>query len=156
MQMQIIRTRLRTRRFLTCKARRKLLIKAKNEFTATGRRKEAVASVRMAKGSGLLFVNGKDIKDYFSAQTVRNFIMHPLKLTNSETQFDVKAKVSGGGIVGQAGAFRHGLARALILADSSFRAVLKSSGCLTRDSRTRERKKSGQPGARKRFQFSKR
>ena len=156
MQMQTISMRRKARRLLTCKARRKLLIKTKNEFTATGRRKEAVASVRLSEGSGLLFVNGKDIKDYFPAQTIRNFIMQPLKLTNSETHFDLKAKTSGGGIVGQAGALRHGIARALVLADISFKEVLKNSGCLTRDSRTKERKKPGQPGARKRFQFSKR
>ena len=129
----------------------------KNEgFTATGRRKEAVASVWLADGSGSFIVNGRDFKEYFPTQAIRNFIQQPLKLTNTDTRFDIRAKLSGGGIVGQAGALRHGIARALILADSSFRAVFKNSGLLTRDSRTRERKKPGQPGARKRFQFSKR
>lgn len=123
---------------------------------ATGRRKVAMAAVRMNAGSGKIVVNGRDFKDYFPLLTVRNFILQPLKLTNTGERFDVSASVRGGGIVGQAGALRHGLARALLGVDASLRTVLKNSGFLTRDSRLKERKKAGQPGARKRFQFSKR
>ena len=123
---------------------------------ATGRRKVAMAAVRLTNGSGKIIVNGRDFKDYFPLLTVRNFILQPLQLTNTSERFDIAVHVKGGGIVGQAGALRHGLARALLIVDSSLRAVLKNSGFLTRDSRLKERKKSGQPGARKRFQFSKR
>jgi small subunit ribosomal protein S9 len=123
---------------------------------ATGRRKVAMASVELKNGSGRIVVNGRDFKNYFPLLTVRNFILQPLKLTNANEKFDVFAQVRGGGIVGQAGALRHGLARALLMVDSSLRTVLKNSGFLTRDSRLKERKKAGQPGARKRFQFSKR
>lgn len=124
--------------------------------TATGRRKVAMASVRLSSGNGKVVVNGRDFKEYFPMLTVRNFILQPLQLTNTLEKFDVAAQVKGGGIVGQAGALRHGLARALVMVDSSLRTVLKNSGFLTRDSRLKERKKPGQPGARKRFQFSKR
>lgn len=127
-----------------------------NPVTATGRRKVAMASVRMAAGSGKIVVNGRDFQNYFPLPELRNFIMQPLKLTNTDAKFDISATVKGGGIVGQAGALRHGLARALLGVDASLRTVLKNSGFLTRDSRLKERKKPGQPGARKRFQFSKR
>ena len=123
---------------------------------ATGRRKVAMAAVRLTSGSGKIVVNGRDFKDYFPLLTIRNFILQPLQLTNTSERFDIAAHVKGGGIVGQAGALRHGLARALLIVDSSLRTVLKNSGFLTRDSRLKERKKPGQPGARKRFQFSKR
>lgn len=123
---------------------------------ATGRRKVAMASVRLANGNGKIVVNGRDFKEYFPMLSVRNFILQPLQLTSTSERFDVTARVKGGGIVGQAGALRHGLARALLIVDASLRTVLKNSGFLTRDSRLKERKKSGQPGARKRFQFSKR
>jgi len=123
---------------------------------ATGRRKVAMASVRLASGTGKIVVNGRAFETYFPTSTVRNFVMQPLKLVNMGEKLDVAASVKGGGIVGQAGALRHGLARALLQLDSSLRTVLKSSGFLTRDSRLKERKKAGQPGARKRFQFSKR
>jgi small subunit ribosomal protein S9 len=126
------------------------------EIGATGRRKTAVARVRLASGSGKWDINGRPLKEYFPSEAVLNYIEQPLKLTNMVGKFDVSAKLTGGGITGQAGALRHGLARALVLADKSLREVLKNSGCLTRDSRMKERKKSGQPGARKRFQFSKR
>ncbi len=128
----------------------------KEGFRATGRRKKSVACVWLREGTGALTVNGRAFKDYFPAQTIQNFVQHPLKLTNTDTRFDIKVKLTGGGPVGQAGALRHGIARALVLADSSLREVLKNSGFLTRDPRARERKKPGQPGARKRFQFSKR
>jgi len=124
--------------------------------TATGRRKVAMAAVRLTSGSGKIIVNGRDFKDYFPLLTVRNFILQPLNLTNTSERFDIAVHVKGGGIVGQAGALRHGLARALLVVDASLRTVLKNSGFLTRDSRLKERKKPGQPGARKRFQFSKR
>lgn len=130
--------------------------KAKPEITATGRRKTSVASVRLREGTGILVINSRDFKDYFPMLPIRNFVLQPLKLTNTDTRFDIHAKVGGGGIVGQAGALRHGIARALIGVDASLRKVLKASGFLTRDSRIKERKKTGQPGARKRFQFSKR
>lgn len=124
--------------------------------TATGRRKTSVAQVRLTKGTGLWKVNGRAMDDYFSSGALRIYIEQPLKLTNTQDKFDIVAKLSGGGIAGQAGALRHGLARALSIVDTSLREVLKNSGCLTRDSRMKERKKPGQPGARKRFQFSKR
>ncbi|MFH1969458.1 MAG: 30S ribosomal protein S9 [Verrucomicrobiota bacterium] len=123
---------------------------------ATGRRKNAVASVQLIEGTGKLLANGRDFKDYFPALSTRNYVLQPLKLTNTDVKFDVFAKLAGGGIIGQAGALRHAIARALIRADKSLRDVLKNSGFLTRDARMKERKKSGQPGARKRFQFSKR
>lgn len=123
---------------------------------ATGRRKVAMASVRLTNGDGKIIVNGRDFKEYFPLLSVRNFILQPLQLTNTGKRFDVAARLKGGGIVGQAGALRHGLARALLIVDASLRAVLKNSGFLTRDSRLKERKKPGRPGARKRFQFSKR
>ena len=134
----------------------KVEIKKTSSVMATGRKKVAMASVRLTNGSGKIVVNGMDFKKYFPLLTVRNLILQPLNLTKTTERFDVVARVKGGGIIGQAGAFRHGLARALLLVDSSLRAVLKNSGFLTRDSRLKERKKPGQPGARKRFQFSKR
>ena len=126
------------------------------EFSATGRRKTAVARVRLVSGAGKWKVNKREMKDYFPSEALRIFIMQPLKLTNTQDKFDVSAQLSGGGITGQAGAVRHALARALVLSDNSLREVLKNSGCLTRDARMKERKKPGRPGARKRFQFSKR
>ena len=126
------------------------------DIVATGRRKVAMASVRLTNGNGKIVVNGRDFKEYFPLLSIRNFILQPLQLTNTSERFDVAVQVKGGGIVGQAGALRHGLARALLIVDASLRTVLKNSGFLTRDSRLKERKKPGQPGARKRFQFSKR
>ncbi len=123
---------------------------------ATGRRKNAVASVQMIEGTGKLLTNGRDFMDYFPSLSTRNYVLQPLKLTNTDVKFDIFAKLTGGGTIGQAGALRHAIARALIRADKSLREVLKNSGFLTRDARMKERKKSGQPGARKRFQFSKR
>jgi small subunit ribosomal protein S9 len=126
------------------------------EYSALGRRKTSVARVRLLAGTGKCLVNRREMKGYFPSEALRNYIVQPLKLTHTEDKFDVVAKVAGGGISGQAGAMRHGLARALVVADASLREVLKNSGCLTRDSRMKERKKPGRPGARKRFQFSKR
>ena len=128
----------------------------KEEFAATGRRKTAVARVRLILGAGNCKVNKRGFDDYFSRESLRNYIQQPLKLTNTQDKYDILASVSGGGIAGQAGALRHALARALSAADGSLREVLKDSGCLTRDPRMKERKKPGRPGARKRFQFSKR
>ncbi|NQT93270.1 MAG: 30S ribosomal protein S9 [Lentisphaerae bacterium] len=126
------------------------------EHAATGRRKTAVARIRLAEGAGKWLINKRSFDDFFPSIALRSYIQQPLKLTGTEAKYDITAKVSGGGTAGQAGAVRHALARALSLADGSLREVLKNSGCLTRDARMKERKKPGQPGARKRFQFSKR
>lgn len=125
-------------------------------YTATGRRRRAVARVRLTAGTGTWSINKREATDYFPSDTVLGYIQQPLKLTDTFEKFDVSAQLNGGGITGQAGALRHGIARALTQADESLREVLKNSGCLTRDPRKKERKKAGQPGARKRFQFSKR
>lgn len=125
-------------------------------FHATGRRKNAVASVTLTAGTGTLTVNGREFKAYFPSVSLRNYALQPLTLTNLDSKVNVLASLTGGGVVGQAGALRHGLARALVRSDPSLRDVIKRSGFLTRDARMKERKKSGQPGARKRFQFSKR
>ena len=124
--------------------------------SATGRRKTAVARVRLREGVGKIFINGQEFTRYFPAESLRFFIEEPLKITDSVDKFDIFAKVHGGGKVGQAGALRHGISRALVQHDETFKEALKASGCLTRDPRMKERKKPGQPGARKRFQFSKR
>ena len=123
---------------------------------AIGRRKEASAQVRIKAGKGDVFVNSKTFADYFPSDSVRGYIVQPLAVTGTIDQYDVYATLKGGGTLGQAGAFRHGLARALSMNEPELRSVLKESGMLTRDARVKERKKSGQPGARKRFQFSKR
>ena len=126
------------------------------EYAATGRRKEAVARVNMAPGAGKVTVNGKAIEVYFPVESVRNFVQQPLALTDNLNRYDIAANVKGGGKIGQAGALRHAIARALVQADEAFKPALKAQRCLTRDARMKERKKTGQPGARKRFQFSKR
>ncbi len=127
-----------------------------SEYSATGRRKTAVARVALKPGAGAWTINKRASAEYFRSEALVSYIKQPLQLTNALDKFDVVATLTGGGLAGQAGALRHGLARALCVADASLRAVLKDSGCLTRDSRMKERKKAGQPGARKRFQFSKR
>jgi small subunit ribosomal protein S9 len=127
-----------------------------NEFLGTGRRKTAVARVRLASGKGKIVVNGRPFENYFPLETLRATVVQPLAVTGNTERFDVRINVSGGGPNGQAGAVRHGIARALIVADATLRGALKAEGLLTRDSRMRERKKYGQPGARKRFQYSKR
>jgi len=126
------------------------------EFLGTGRRKTAVARVRLAPGTGKITVNGRTFEKYFVVETHRAFVMQPLLATESTAKFDVRVNVIGGGPNGQAGAVRHGISRALLKAYSAFRPILKAQGLLTRDPRMRERKKYGQPGARKRFQYSKR
>ena len=123
---------------------------------ATGRRKEGSAQVRLRPGTGRTMVNSKDFNEYFTTEAVRGYVLQPMQVTGTEGKFDIMVTVKGGGIVGQAGAMRPGIARALLKNDPNFREVLKESGMLTRDARVKERKKPGQPGARKRFQFSKR
>ncbi len=126
------------------------------EFLGTGRRKTAVARVRLATGSGKITVNGRAFEVYFPLDTLRATVSQPLTLTGNGDKLDVRVNVVGGGPAGQAGATRHGIARALLKLDATLRPALKAEGFLTRDPRARERKKYGQPGARKRFQFSKR
>ena len=126
------------------------------EFLGTGRRKTAVARVRLASGSGKITINGRTFDNYFVTETLRTLATSPLTVTETAAKFDVRVNVAGGGPAGQAGAVRHGIARALLEVDANLRPALKSEGFLTRDPRMKERKKYGQPGARKRFQFSKR
>jgi small subunit ribosomal protein S9 len=129
---------------------------AKEISAGTGRRKTAVARVRLVPGKGKWMVNDVAIDQYIHSEAMRQYLAQPLAMTGTEGKYDVIVSAKGGGISGQSGAIRHGLSRALIAADESLRDVLKKAGCLTRDSRMKERKKPGQPGARKRFQFSKR
>jgi len=126
------------------------------EFLGTGRRKTAVARVRLTSGTGKITVNGRAFDNYFPVDSLRMTAVQPLTLTGTAGKFDVRIKVTGGGPCGQAGAVRHGIARALLTVDAALRPSLKAEGLLTRDPRMRERKKYGQPGARKRFQYSKR
>ena len=126
------------------------------EFLGTGRRKTAVARVRLATGSGKITVNRRTFENYFPLETLRAVVIQPLTVAGALEKFDVRVNVAGGGPNGQADAVRHGISRALIKFDANLRPPLKAEGLLTRDSRMRERKKYGQPGARKRFQFSKR
>ena len=127
-----------------------------NEILATGRRKCAVARVRMVPGTGKVTVNGKNWEEYFTTEALRGFIAQPFQVSGTVDKFDLNVRLDGGGMSGQAGALRHGIARALVKLDEAYRAVLKANGMMTRDARVKERKKSGQPGARRRFQFSKR
>ncbi len=129
---------------------------AEKTFYATGKRKTSVARVRMAPGEGKFTVNEKPLETYFSLETSRMMINQPLELTGTMGQFDIIVNVDGGGIVGQAGAVRHGITKALLTVKGEFREPLKKAGLITRDSRKKERKKYGQKGARKRFQYSKR
>lgn len=126
------------------------------EIAATGRRKEAVTRIRLKPGTGVIKINDKDFTDYFPSLSMQNDILRPLELVNAMHTYDLTAKTTGGGIVGQAGALRLAISRVLLLVNDSHRAILKKEGMLTRDPRMKERKKAGQPGARKRFQFSKR
>ena len=121
-----------------------------------GRRKTASARVRMVPGSGKITVNKRAYEEYFTTDAIRGYIQQPLGLTGKSSDFDIYALIQGGGEMGQAGALRHGISRALEKADETLRPALKKAGMLTRDARKKERKKPGQPGARKRFQFSKR
>lgn len=126
------------------------------EYLGTGRRKEAVASVRLAPGTGKITINGRPIENYFVLESQRVWAIQPLVVTETANKYDIRVNVTGGGLSGQAGAVRLGLARALLQTDPDLRPRLKAEGLLTRDARVKERKKYGQPGARKRFQFSKR
>lgn len=126
------------------------------QIRATGRRKTSIAQIRLLSGSGKITVNGRAFETYFPVEQLRLTATQPLAITGNTEKFDVVISVRGGGPAGQAGAVRHGLARALIAADPALRPALKSQGLLTRDPRMKERKKYGQPGARKRFQYSKR
>ena len=123
---------------------------------ATGRRKTAVARVYLSKGKGNVTVNKKDYKEFFPTTVLQGKILQAFELTDTAKQYDVKVNVDGGGITGQAEAIRHGIARALVKIDEDNRALLKVDKLMTRDPRMVERKKPGQPGARKKFQFSKR
>ncbi|TDI80138.1 MAG: 30S ribosomal protein S9 [Caldithrix sp.] len=125
-------------------------------FDAIGRRKEAVARVRLVPGEGKVTVNKMPLLDFFKRETLKMIIEQPLELTETLGKYDISANVNGGGLSGQAGAVRLGIARALLKIDEEYRPKLKQAGFLTRDPRMKERKKYGQPGARKRFQFSKR
>ena len=127
-----------------------------DRFYATGRRKTSVARVWIRPGSGRIVVNRRAFEDYFPRETLRMIISQPLEVTSTVGQFDMYVTVGGGGPTGQAGAVRHGLSRALARFDEKFRLPLKKAGLLTRDPRMRERKKYGQPGARQKFQYSKR
>ena len=127
------------------------------QYYGTGRRKESVARVRLIPGNGTITINGRDIDDYFGLETLKTILRQPLELTGTTGKFDVLVNVKGGGFTGQAGAIRHGIARALLEVDSeSFRATLKAAGYLTRDPRMKERKKYGLKAARRAPQFSKR
>jgi len=125
-------------------------------FLGTGRRKRSVARVKLALGSGQITVNAKPLDEYFPRESLKQIVRQPLDVTQSLTRFDVVVKAEGGGIAGQAGAVRHGIARALVEMDESLREVLRRNGLLTRDPREKESKKYGRKRARKRFQFSKR
>jgi small subunit ribosomal protein S9 len=126
------------------------------EFIATGRRKTSVARIRMTPGSGKIDINGRNFEDYFPSAPLQNIVLQPLQAAKMVNTYDVSINASGGGVAGQAGAARLAIARALLQTDPNIRGGLKSEGLLRRDPRMKERKKSGQPGARKRFQFSKR
>jgi small subunit ribosomal protein S9 len=125
-------------------------------IAATGKRKTSVARVRIAPGQGNITVNKKALDDYFGRETSKMIVMQPLELTNNVGKFDIFVNVDGGGPSGQAGAIKHGITKALLQADEDLRPVLKKAGFITRDSRVKERKKYGQRGARRSFQFSKR
>ncbi len=125
-------------------------------YLGTGRRKSSVARVYMSAGTGVITVNGKPLDQYLPQEVLRMVVKSPLVITNTEGQFDININVYGGGLTGQAGAMRHGIARALLEAGEDYRPVLKSAGFLTRDSRAKERKKYGLKGARRAPQFSKR
>lgn len=133
------------------------MAKNENTFNGTGRRKKSIARVRLVEGNGTITINGKDLNEYFGADTLKYIVKQPLMVTETESKFDVTVSVNGGGFTGQAGAIRHGIARALLEVNSDeYRPTLKSNGFLTRDSRMKERKKYGLKKARRAPQFSKR
>ncbi len=126
------------------------------QYLAVGRRKTSVARVRMIAGDGSITVNSRTLEAYIAVPDLRTYAVQPLVATDTAKKFDIAVRVEGGGVSGQAGAIRHAIARALLKASPELKAILRDKGFLTRDARMRERKKYGQPGARKRFQFSKR
>ncbi len=126
------------------------------QHSATGKRKNAIARVRLVPGAGKIIVNDRAAEEYFPGHTLVKLIKQPLEVLSLTEKFDVYANIAGGGLVGQAGALRHGIARSLLEVSPEYRRSLKSKGFLTRDSREKERKKYGQKGARKKFQYSKR
>ena len=126
------------------------------QYYGTGRRKSSVARVRLVPGNGNVTINGRDMAEYFGKKNLEMIVMQPLELTETAGRFDVKVNATGGGTTGQAGAIRHGIARALLQADPDYRQVLKRAGFLTRDPRMKERKKYGLKAARRAPQFSKR
>ena len=128
----------------------------KNSYYATGKRKSAIARTWITPGNGTIVINNKPMDEYFKIDSAKATLTQPLSLTNTRSDFDVKVRVIGGGITGQAGAIRHGITKALILANPDLRQPLKRAGFVRRDPRVKERKKYGQRGARARFQFSKR
>ena len=128
----------------------------KTAFYGTGRRKKSIARVRLVEGTGVITVNGKSLDEYFGTEVLKVIVKQPLVATNTLSKYDVIVKVTGGGFTGQAGAIRHGIARALLQADPDYRPVLKKAGYLTRDPRMKERKKYGLKAARRAPQFSKR
>ena len=132
------------------------MFEGKPYFYGTGRRKSSVARVRVYQGSGKVTVNERDIDDYFGLETLKLIVRQPLSVTETTDKFDIVCRVAGGGVTGQAGAIRHGIARALLQADENYRPALKKAGLLTRDPRMKERKKYGLKGARRAPQFSKR
>ncbi|MGA2526362.1 MAG: 30S ribosomal protein S9 [Smithellaceae bacterium] len=129
---------------------------SEQRYYATGKRKSAIARVYMKAGNGNIVVNKRNYDEYFTRPSLKMVIKQPLEIAGKKDQFDLYVNVSGGGVAGQAGAVKHGISKALLEYDAELRAVLKKAGFLTRDARIKERKKYGQPGARKRFQFSKR
>ena len=129
---------------------------AETTYYATGKRKNSIARVWLSAGEGKFSINGRTMEDYFGREVLRMIINQPLEVVNMVGRFNVNALVSGGGTSGQAGALRHGISKALLAVDGDVRAALKKAGLLTRDPRAVERKKYGRPGARKKFQFSKR
>ena len=132
------------------------MFEGKEYFYGTGRRKSSVARVRVYNGTGKITINNRDIDDYFGLDTLKLIVRQPMELTGTSGKFDIICTVSGGGVTGQAGAIRHGLARALLQYDAELRGALKKAGFLTRDPRMKERKKYGLKGARRAPQFSKR
>ena len=132
------------------------MAKKNDEVLAVGRRKCAVARIRLTPGTGKQTVNGKALAEYFPSEALCGYIQQVFKVVDGEGKYDFTANLDGGGIAGQAGALRHAAARALVKYDETLRAALKAAGMMTRDARVKERKKPGQPGARRRFQFSKR
>ncbi len=129
---------------------------SEQRYYATGKRKSAIARVYMKAGNGNIVVNKRNYDEYFTRPSLKMVIKQPLEIAGKKDQFDLYVNVSGGEVAGQAGAVKHGISKALLEYDAELRAVLKKAGFLTRDARIKERKKYGQPGARKRFQFSKR